>query len=244
MAEYDSSQVAFFTVDGYSLLGFSSRITDPGARLQTVDRTALGETVSRKKMLALIDPVTIAQEGFFDDAAAASHEALKNKRGTDQVLCYGVQGNAIGSHFVGAVAPQAKYDPLISKGDMHRTRAEWECTQRESGLIVAHLAARTTAGNTQATPVDNGAASSTGAVAYLAATALTLGGYTNLAVKVRDSADNVTYADIGSFTVRTTVGAERIVIAGTVRRYLAISWAWTGAGAGQSFTGLVGVART
>ena len=243
MAEYDSSQVAFFTVDGYSLLGWSAKLDDPGAKAVAVDRTPLGVSLERKSVLSLVEPVTITQEGWFDNAALASHEALSAKRGTSQVLAYGVTGNVIGRDFVGAVAGQSQYDPVTSKGDLHRFNASWECTEHDRGLIVAHLAARTAAGNTQATSVDNAASSAGGAVLYLACTDLTLDGYTDLVVKVRHSTDNSTYTDLGTFTARTLIGAQRLVVAGTVNRYLAISWAYTDAGTDPSWTGLVGVRR-
>lgn len=84
-----------------------------------------------------------------------------------------------------------------------------------------------------------------GGVAYLQVTQLVLGGYTNWVVKVRHSVDNITFADLATFTVRTAIGAERLpVVAGTaVNRYLATSVALTGAGSGPSITCMVGFAR-
>lgn len=244
MTEYDSSNVAFFAVDEFQLLGFSSRVSDPGAAQKTAERMPLGESLQRKVILKGIEPVTIEQGGWFSTDAGATHEALAAKRGTAQLLAYGVSGNVIGRDFVGAQAAQAVYDPRIVKGDLVQTAARWECDEYERGLIVAHLAARTAAGHTQATPVTNDAQTLTGAVAYLFCSALTLDGYTNVIVTVRDSDDNITYGDLASFTARTVPGAQRLVIAGTIEKYLAISWAYTGAGTSPTWTGLVGVART
>ena len=244
MAEYDSSDVAFFTVDGYSLLGFSSKISDPGAVQKTADRMPLGGSIERKALLSMIEPVTIEQEGWFNTDAAGPHAALDAKRGTTQVVCYGPNGNVIGRLFVGASAPQSKYDPRVVQGDLMRTGARWECTEYERGVIVAHLAARAAAANTQATPVDNGAATTTGAVCYLVATDVTLDGAADLIVTVRKSTDNVNWFDLGAFTARTLIGTQRLVIAGAVPQYLAIAWAWGAGGTDPSWTGLVGVART
>jgi hypothetical protein len=82
-----------------------------------------------------------------------------------------------------------------------------------------------------------------GGAGYLQLTALTLGGYTNLACKVRHSQDDATYADLVTFTVRTAIGAERVAVAGNVYRHLASSWAFTGAGSNPSATFLIGFAR-
>lgn len=75
----------------------------------------------------------------------------------------------------------------------------------------------------------------TNAIAQLHVPALTLGGYTNLVVKVRHSHDNITFADAGTFAAITAAGtAASITITGQIRRYRAMSWAWTGAGSGQT----------
>ena len=86
----------------------------------------------------------------------------------------------------------------------------------------------------------------TGAIADIHIPALTLGGYTNVTVIVRDSADNGTFANVagGTFTNVTAAGAsQRLTIAGQVQRYMAISWLWNGAGSGQSLIPYVGLWR-
>lgn len=75
---------------------------------------------------------------------------------------------------------------------------------------------------------------STNGYADLHVPALVLGGYTNVTIKVRHSADNITFSDLATFTVVTAVGAERVTIAGQIQRYTAISWLFNGAGSGQS----------
>lgn len=83
-----------------------------------------------------------------------------------------------------------------------------------------------------------------GGAGYLQVTALTLGGYTNVDIRLRDSDDDVTYADLGTFTaVAAAPTAERIEVAGAVERYLAVSYDFTGAGSGASITFLAGFAR-
>jgi len=50
--------------------------------------------------------------------------------------------------------------------------------------------------------------------------------------KIKHSADNVTYADLITFTDIPGTGrsAQRVVVSGTVNRYLKASWAPTDAG--------------
>lgn len=82
-----------------------------------------------------------------------------------------------------------------------------------------------------------------GGAGYLHCTAISLGGHTDLTVKCRHSADNITFADLVTFTGLTAIGGQRVEVAGTVNRYLASSFDFTGAGTGPTATFLAGFAR-
>jgi hypothetical protein len=244
VTEFDSSNVAFFVVDSTNILGYSSTIQDSGALQLSEDRTPLGASTERQTLLKTIAPVTIGQEGWFDDGAGLIDAALKSKRGVNQQILYAVEGGAIGTDIIGALATQTKYDPKPHKDGLTVVDAGWECQSYDRGLIVADLVSRTAAGNTQATPVHDVAAdSAAGAQLYLACTALALGGYTNLIVQVMTSTNGSSWVVLDTFTALTLIGKERRVIAGAVRQYLAIAWAYTGSGSSPSWTGVVGVAR-
>jgi hypothetical protein len=77
-----------------------------------------------------------------------------------------------------------------------------------------------------------------GGAGYLHVTAFS--GFSGFVAKVRDSADDVTYAVLVTFAGQTTVGAQRVEVSGTVDRHLAIDGNVTGAG---SVTCWVGFAR-
>lgn len=82
-----------------------------------------------------------------------------------------------------------------------------------------------------------------GGVAYLQWTSLTLGGHTGAVVTVRHSTDNISFVDLVAMTAVTAArGAERKTVAGEVRRYLAQSVDFTGAGT-PSMTYFAGFAR-
>lgn len=67
-------------------------------------------------------------------------------------------------------------------------------------------------------------------------------GFTGVVVKIRSSADDITYADLITFTnVTAAPAAERVTVAGTVDRYLCVTGTVTGVG---SITPFVGFART
>jgi hypothetical protein len=99
------------------------------------------------------------------------------------------------------------------------------------GVILHGLDAETADWNTEAESVDNGASSAAGAVADLHVPELTLDGHTALQVDVLGSSDDITFLPIGTFAAVTLAGvAERITIAGTIPRYLAVSGDFTGTG--------------
>lgn len=74
---------------------------------------------------------------------------------------------------------------------------------------------------------------------------LVLAGFTNLTIKVRDSADGVTFADLLTFAVVTGVGraAEVKTDPGPIERYAAAWWDFTGAGGASSAELMVGIKR-
>ena len=78
-----------------------------------------------------------------------------------------------------------------------------------------------------------------GGVGYLHVTAFS--GFSGFIATVRDSADDITYADLVAFSDVTAAPAvERVTVAGTVDRYLAMTGNVTGAG---SLTAWLGFAR-
>jgi hypothetical protein len=83
-----------------------------------------------------------------------------------------------------------------------------------------------------------------GFVADLHLLELTLGGATNVIVKMRHSADNISFSDVvgGAFGAKTVPGvAERVTMTGQLlNRYVAIQWDGTGA-APTSLTPFVGL---
>ena len=104
------------------------------------------------------------------------------------------------------------------------------------GFSLADLAAIT--GDTNGTTHDGTAATSAGAVAHLHVTAFS--GFSGVVVTIEDSANDSTWATIGTFTTVAGLTGERIEIAGTVRRYVRAVFDVTGTG---SVTAQVSYAR-
>ena len=246
MARYGSDDVAFVLVDGYDIRGYLTTL-DESREASVEDTTVLGDGWQQQAATGT-KRYELSQEGFYDDEAGGVNESLVASNGAARVMAFGFAGNATGQSFTGVAGPvQARYDRAATTGELHKATAEYQASGAiEDGRIVHPLGAETTAtGDSEATPVDDGASSAAGAALYLGLTALALDGGTSVTITVEHSADNITYTPLGAFAaVSAAADAERLVVAGTVNRYLAVSWSFAGAaGAGRSVTFMVGVAR-
>lgn len=242
MARRGSGNVAFLLIDGISILGATTDITDSREDLLE-ENTPLG--VNWETWVPLnIGRATFEQNGFYDSEADSANGALIDNSGAARVLSYGYEGNTVGQSFIGAAgALRGKYSRSASnKGLTKATGGFTVSGHTAEGKILAPLAARTAAGDTTATYVDGYGEPNTG-YAYLQTSALALGGYDDCTITVQDSADHISWATRGTFSAVTAVGAERITIAGTIGRYTSITWAWTGSGTGQSITFMAGLIR-
>lgn len=243
MAKYTGADVGFFLIDGFELSGYTIDITH-NVEAQTEESHTLGDSWAENTSVQL-NRFQFDQSGFFDDAIGASNEALVGLAGAQRQIALSIEGNTLGKKYIAAIgAVQSKYSRTAARGALHKGNATHMGSGAvEEGLIHTPLGALAgSSGN--GTAVDNAASTSNGGVAHVHVTQLTLGGYTNLALKVRHSADNSTYADLATFTVVTAApAAERVVVAGTVNRYTRSNWAYNGAGSSQSATAFIGFKR-
>jgi hypothetical protein len=180
--------------------------------------------------------------GFFDDAANGMHLAFRAASGASRILSFAYMGNAIGAAFVGALgAFTTKYEVLIQGGALTKANASYQISgEVEEGVILQHHVAKTADWNNEAAgSVDNGASSPDGGVGYQHVSAMT--GFTGFVGKIRDSADDLTYADLITFAnvpdINNQNKAQRIEVAGTVDRYLAYDGNVTGVGSITPFAG-------
>lgn len=240
MAMYGSKDISSFLIDGVDLTKYLTKITDGGDEAVIEDTTVFGDTWQEQQPTGNLKS-SIAIEGFYDDTLlSGSDAALVSKIANVRVLSYLVGPNFRG--FSGAV--ESKYARTAVMDKFTRFTADFATSgpvehgvSVKSGTVVA-------AGDSTAASIDNGALSSAGGAGYLSVSALTLGGFTNLAAKVRHSVDNAVWVDLIAFTAVTAApAAERKTVAGTVNRYISGAWAFTGAGAGESATLSIGFVR-
>jgi hypothetical protein len=203
-------------------------------------RRPLGQAYKTAYLTGQVDS-ELAIRGWMDGDTLVQLGDLTNDPKVISVL-FG--GNAHSQPFVGfktAYITGAKVGMSEDDLDTYEPVLVTSDTVADVGYVVAPLAARTTAGNTDGDDAQRLAGASTSGTAYLHITALSLGGYTNLTVTVRHSTDGITWNVHTAFPAVTTVGAQTLALTGTINQYLSISWAYGGAGAGPSWTGFVGV---
>lgn len=244
MAVRNSTDVGFFMVGGRNLLSTTTAIGDKSTAV-IEETTVLGVSAPTFASVG-VTRTTFTMDGFYDDATGAQNEALVGQEGTSQVVCYAPAGNVAGRNMEGFAGQFLNdHERVVQLERFHRAKATATVSgARERGVILQALAAKTTAGNTDASSVDGGAATTAGGSGYLQCSALTLGGYTNLVVKVRHSANNSSFTDLVTFTAVTAApAAERKTVAGTINQYLSTSHAWTGAGSNPTATFMVGFSR-
>jgi len=163
---------------------------------------------------------------------------------TVQELMYALEGNTIGNEGTGVDSVRAEILRQATRDSLHRLEATFKATTSadKGKLMASHTARDDQAAAT--TTVDNAASNTLGAVGYLGVSALTLGGYTNIIVKIRDSTDDISFADLITFTAVTAAPAsERKIVLGTVNRYAHTTLTWTGSGSSETSTYAVTMRR-
>lgn len=245
MAQRGSNDVGFVLANGYTLLGATTNL-DSKVEAQQDDGTVLGNTWAAPEAVGT-KLYTLSQEGFFDDAAGSTNQAFADQEGIAGVFCYGPNGNVIGRTFEGVAGTlEADYEVILAVGKLSRAKASYQGAGyvKRRAVILHALGAETAAGDTKANRVDNAAASANGGSGFLQVTGLTLGGFTNAVIKIVHSVDAVTWVDLVTFSAVTAApSAQRVAVAGTIDRYLAVTWAFTGTGSGESMSFLAGFGR-
>ena len=240
MAKYGSNDVGFLLIDGFDVTGVSTSLTD--TTTATLEEThGLGDSWVEQTAPGLRS-ATLAAEGFYDDASDSVNEALAENEQSARVVCYGYQGNPIHKLFVGHVgAFGGTYTRTASRNELHKASATWTVTgQKDTDGQILHALGSESASGTAAADGNASGSSASGGAGYLQVTVKS-GTSPTLDAKIRDSADNSTYADLISFTQATGVTAERKTVAGTGNQYTLASW--THGGSSPVFTFMIGFAR-
>lgn len=183
---------------------------------------------------------SLSLQGLFDGSPDAVDAVLGAALGApSRLLTYAPNGLVVGRRVGLLEADETSYSVTSPVADVVGVEAAFQATGGIDGGVSLHALAAESASGT-GTAVDHGAATASGGVAHLHVTAAA-GTTPALAVKVQHSADNVTFADLVTFTAQSGVAAERVAVAGTVNRYVRAVWTITGTT--PAFTFAVAFAR-
>ena len=237
---------AYLLVDGYDV---GSETLDLGiARsAMTEEDTGLGDADETHAIVG-VNAGTLTQRAFYDDAAGKTEDELipAARLGALRVVSALVSGNAAGRDMALLNARQANVARIPGRGELTKIEATFlPSGPIDEGKIIQALAAQTGAGASSDGSLDNAASSAAGGIGVLQVTALTLGSYTSIDIKIQDSPNDSTWGDLVTFTATTAAPSAEIpvAVAGTVDRYLRAFITLTGSGSGQSITMLVAFAR-
>lgn len=244
MTIYSGATVGFLLVDGYDLLGYTTKV-DINEDAKIEDVTTLGDSWQQMLPSGLRE-FNLSQEGFYDTVALGPNVALVSQYGTSRLLCIGLEGNTLAKRFIGFEgAMQNNYDRKTARGSLHTFSVNYAGNgEVDDGIILlpqSTLTGDTANGTSYDSTLVGGTA--TGGVGHVQITAYTAGGATDLIVKIQDSPDNAAWSDLVTFTAITGRDAQRVEVTGQVDRYLRYMYDFSGGGGGSSFNGFVGFSR-
>ncbi len=244
MVVRSSADVGFLLIGGRDVLSapFTEITEDRQRIIEQVD--GLGDATDKWKGVGQTI-FEMGQNGWYNSGVGTWHEALE--KADPQVLMFAPEGNTIGLDLLALSGVRTVYNRAPARGEFHKANATYkaESGPEEMGntRISAHHLARTMA--TEDTSSHDWAASSAnGAAGYLGVSALTLGGFTDVTIVIRDSSDDIAFVDLITFTnVSAAPAAQRATVAGTVDRYTLTRYTFNGAGSAQSITFATGLGR-
>lgn len=209
-------------VDGNNVSGDISSVDTISSPLKTLDVTGIDKSAMER--IGSVRDGNIKFTAYFNAAVGKVHSVLKTLPTSDRIVTY-CRGTTLGNPAAMLPAKQINYDGKRGTDGSYMFNVDAEANGygvEWGNQLTAGM--RTDTAATNGTSVDQTTTSTAfGWQAYLHHNALTGTDYT---VKLQDSADNVTFADLasGAFAqiTTTTPQAQRLAVGGTavVRRYI------------------------
>ena len=213
---------------GYDLSADVNVVDSIGYTQQLLDVTTLDNEATAR--IAGLSDSALTVNGWFEQTGDhAAYTSNTGKLPTADQIVFTQMGTALGDAFCGLTAKESSYVVNRAPGSALATTASYSSTAGEQAEWGVTLTASKTTNVSAAngTGVDNAASSANGCVAYLEAMSLVSG---TCVVKVQHSTDNVTWADLITFTSVTTATvpfAQRSTASGTINRYTRVNTSGT-----------------
>lgn len=172
-----------------------------------------------REFLKTMQGASATLSGFIDTVAGASEPVLSSfLTGTStRAVSIFWDADAIGSPGICGAGWEGSYEDSAPVDGVQAIAANLAFTGRVDRAVSLHaLGVETSTG--AYTAVDGGAATTNGAVANLHVTAAGASGTGT--VLVQDSADNMSFLTIGTFSNFTAATSQTLEISGTIRRYV------------------------
>lgn len=224
-----------FYIDGHNISGDINSLGNISSPLAVEDNTGIDKFAVERKGLA--HDGHMEGTAYFNPSAGQAHPKLSALPTADVVASYW-RGTVLGNPVASLVGKQLNYDG--NRADNGSLRFAFAADANAYGLdwgrsLTAGVRTDTTA--TNGSSIDTTASVSFGAQAYLHVFALT---GTDVTMKIQDSADNNTFADVTglTFTQVTAVPFSQRLATGrtaTIRRYLRVVTVTTGGFTSVSF---------
>lgn len=210
-----------FYLQGFDLSGDINSLGTISGGNSPIDVTAINQSAYNR--IGGKRDGNVEFTAYFNDAVTTgAHTRLKTLPTTDVHLYY-ARGTTLGNPAACMVAKQINFDGTRADDGDFKFAVQAQCNafglewgrQLTAGI-------RTDTAATNGASIDTTASASFGGQAYLQAFAFT---GTDVTVKIQDSADDSTFADVASFAFTQLVAgrtAERIAISNTatIRRYV------------------------
>jgi hypothetical protein len=221
-----------FYVGGYDLSGDTASLDNVGGGPALIDVTGINKSAYERIGGLRDGNIEWTSHWNPDDVGVTftEHTALAGLPTADVGVMY-FRGTTLGDPAAAMVGKQINYDP--TRADDGKMTFKIQAQSNGYGLewgrnLTAGI--RTDTAATNGTGIDTTASASFGGQAYLQVFAFT---GTDVTVKIQDSADNVTFADVASLAfTQVTSGrqTQRISITNTstIRRYVRASTVTTG----------------
>jgi hypothetical protein len=212
--------------NGYVLSSYLNSCAVSGSR-EAAETTTFGK--NSKTYIPGLKDTSWSIEGLYDGDIDAIDQilwaALEN--GTTGLFSYFPMGEgALGRLAYTMDTIESSYEITTDVGDVAQISAELaagEFGRFYRGRVLSPMSVKAAGGNSSS--IDNTAQTTNGGALVVHATAAS-----TLVVKLQDSADNSTFADVAGGTISISSGrsSQRLVLSGTIRRYTRALWTGTG----------------
>lgn len=207
-------------VGGYDVSGDIGSVDKIQGGHKPIDVTAINKSAFER--IGGLRDGSMSWKAFFNTAVGQAHPVLSALPTADVMATY-CRGTTLGSPCASLVAKQLNYDGNRSQSGefVFSVDAEANAYGLEWGVLLT-AGLRTDTAATNGTGVDTTASASFGAQAYLQVSAFT---GTDVTVKIQDSADNVSFADVTGLAFTQVTAApftQRLATSNTatIRRYV------------------------